>query len=192
MNAECFRGSCVAELLARDFGNEVYLGALIGGASGSENSGLERARGEPGSATAVAERRKEATPWEIARECASALRLTDDGPSETTADAEADVPPASQTEAEAQSVSQAEAEVDPSASPAGPSAAQLAEWNALRQEASRIPSRARIPLARAPTGYTRAVHDHGQVALHDNEISRVPFFFCNLQFNIFFVTLLSF
>jgi len=182
MNAECFRGSCVAELIARDYGNEVDLRAPLG-ASGSGYSGSSSSIDATissslvGAAVVGHHPRKEATPQEIARECASVLRLTEDIPTAPSAPASAAAAVAAEGNGPTPGAAEAEepsappaSETDPSAAQTGgPSAVQLAEWNALRLEASSIPSRARIPLARAPTGYTRAAHDHGQVLAYNEK-----------------------
>ena len=80
---------------------------------------------------------------DMARECASALRIagTEDGDDES---------PANQKELKGDG------------GDGEPSADQLAAWHLLWQKAAKSPSEHRVRLTRVPTGPTRSAYDHGK------------------------------
>ena len=107
-----------------------------------------------GSCTEAMLRKDGETPSEaeMEKECASALRIAADDPSEDDADAEASAATAA-----------AAAEVG-GGTAARPTEEQLAAWRELYLSARAAPSQTRIELERVPTGATRAAFAPGQTS----------------------------
>jgi hypothetical protein len=151
MNTELLRGSCVGAMVAR---------------------GISFAPGEDPEVGAEAEAEAEAEPTEaeLARECASALRVGADEPGdesggegsggETERDREKSKAQGSGLKpAAAQGVAGEGATV--AATGAAPSAEQLEAWRELYHSARHSVRSQRIVLHRIPTGGTRAAYAHG-------------------------------
>ena len=89
---------------------------------------------------------------EVARECASALRLSTE-----SMDAEEE---GARGEAAAAGAAEGEAEGSAAVAPS-PSADQLAEWRALLESSSAAAAQHRLAFSRVPSGATRAAWPHG-------------------------------
>ena len=116
---------------------------------------------------------QEPTDEELARECASALRLTSEGDGDGSEEGEEAAAGGGEAAATANGASgeasgdgeveaEGEGEGEGGEAASAPTAKQLAEWRELRAAAVAASAAQRIALARVPTGATRAAWPHGQ------------------------------